>query len=108
MKNILLADIDLGKINWSPLQSKFTGEPAAVVAAIITWLLGFAGALAVIAIVWSGVMYITAGGDPTKAESAKKNLIWAITGVVVILLAYVIIQWVGNILNYGTTTAPNP
>jgi len=53
-------------------------------------------------------MYITSGGDPTKAESAKKNLIWAITGIVVILLAYVIVQWVGNILNYGSTATPSP
>lgn len=65
---------------------------------IFTWMLGFAGSLAVIAIIYSGVMYITSGGDAAKAEQAKKNLIWAIIGVVAIGLSYLIIFWVQEIL----------
>jgi len=70
-----------------------------VVSGVIDWILLVAGGLAVIAIVYSGIMYITSGGDTTKAETAKKNLIWAISGIVVITLAYVIIQWTQVILS---------
>jgi len=69
-----------------------------LIVTIINWLLGLGGVLAVIAIVYSGIMYITAGGDQTKAENAKKNLIWAITGIVLILLALVIINEIAGIL----------
>lgn len=81
--------------------SKFDDIPS-LIQGIITWLLGFAGAFAVIALVYSGIMYITAGADQTKAETAKKNLVWAITGIVVILLAYAIIRWVAAIISSGT------
>lgn len=74
-----------------------------LLAAIISWLLGLAGGLALIAIVYSGIMYIMAGPDPTKAEAAKKNLLWAVLGVIIIVLSYVIVQWVIIVL----TTNPS-
>lgn len=79
-----------------------------LIVAIIDWLLILAGSLAVIAIIYSGLMYITAGADTTKAETAKKNLIWAIIGVVVISLALVIINTVVSVLggNTGSLTSP--
>lgn len=86
-----IKDIDLP-------ESKYKDIPA-LIAGVITWLLGIAGALAVIAIIYSGIMYMTSGGDQTKAETAKKNLIWAITGIVIILLSFVIINWVANIFS---------
>ena len=70
-----------------------------IILGIIGWLSILAGALAVMAVVYSGIMYITAGGDSAKAEKAKNNLVWAIIGVVITVLAYVIIQWVQDILS---------
>lgn len=77
--------------------SKFT-DLSSLMSAAITWLLVAGGALAVVAIVYSGISYITAGGDPTKAETAKKNLIWAIIGVVIIALALVIVNTVAEVV----------
>ncbi|MDO8513617.1 MAG: hypothetical protein Q7S37_03885 [bacterium] len=62
-------------------------------------------AIFVIAIIYSGIMYITSGGlvgsetKPAKAAAAKKNLIWAITGFVIILLAIAITQWIPQALS---------
>lgn len=80
--------------------SKFT-DISSVIGGVIDWILILAGGLAIIAVVYSGIMYITAGGDAAKAEKAKNNLVWAIIGVVIITLAYAIIQWVQNILAKG-------
>ena len=66
----------------------------ALVLGIINWLLLFTGAVAVFAIIYSGIMYMTAGGDVAKAEAARKNLIWAITGIVIIVLSFVIVNLV--------------
>lgn len=82
-----------------------------LIVAIIDWLLILAGSLAVIAIIYSGIIYITAGADTTKAETAKKNLIWAIIGVVVISLALVIINTVVSVLQGNTgasSSTPTP
>lgn len=96
MNHKIAADLDYGKITF-PFANKFNSL-AELVGAIIDWLLVFAGALAVIAIIYSGIMYITSSGDPAKAESAKKNLIWAIIGVVVISLALVIVNTVVEVV----------
>lgn len=69
-------------------------DTAALVRGIINWLLGLTAAFAVFAVAYSGIMYMTAGGDVAKAEAARKNLIWAITGIIIIVLSFAIINWV--------------
>ncbi len=86
-----VSDINFPNTNFTDLVGLITS--------IINWLLGFGGILAVIAIVYSGIMYMTAGSDQTKAENAKKNLTWTIIGVVVILLALFIINLIDQILS---------
>ncbi|AKM82239.1 TPA: hypothetical protein DD449_04055 [Candidatus Berkelbacteria bacterium] len=69
-----------------------------VVAGAITWITVIASALLLIAIIYSGIMYITSGGDQTKAENAKKNLLWAIIGMFVILFSYTVIEYLPNFI----------
>ena len=67
-----------------------------LIANVIRLLLLVSGALAVVFVIYGGYQYITAGGNEEQAESGKKTLINAIIGVVVIILAYVIINVVIN------------
>lgn len=60
------------------------------------WMLGFAGALAILFIVIGGVKMITSSGNPKQLESAKKTLTYAIIGLVVILLFSVILNLIAN------------
>ncbi len=69
---------------------------------IVARMLFMGGVLMVIAVIYSGIMYITAGGEPAKAAQARKNLVWAITGFIIILLFQSIIVWVPNIITKGT------
>ncbi len=55
---------------------------------IIFWV---ATIMAIIYLVMSGINYITAGGDPEKADGARKGIVNAIIGLVIIALAYVIV-----------------
>lgn len=80
---------NLGKISFLPTKINDAKELMAV---IINWLLTFVGALAVIALIYSGVMYITAGGDAAKAENAKKNIVWAIVGILIAISALIIVN----------------
>lgn len=62
------------------------------------YVFGFLAALAILVIVIAGIMYITAGGDETRIDNAKKWLLYAIIGLIVSLLAYVIVYAVGQLL----------
>lgn len=61
---------------------------------IIQLILSFLGILAVIIILWGGFIWMTAAGDETKVEKAKKLIISGIVGIVIILSAYIIANFV--------------
>ena len=54
---------------------------------ILTLLFNFALVLTPIVVIASGVMFVTAGGDPTRISTAKRILLGAAAGFVIILLA---------------------
>lgn len=58
------------------------------------------GGIAVIYIMWAGITYLTAAGDPKKADEGKKGLINAFTGVIVLTSTYVIIRLAISIGNF--------
>lgn len=59
---------------------------------LILWLIGIFGVLAVAAFIISGIQYLLASGNEELAESAKKNIQYALLGVVVALAAVVIVR----------------
>lgn len=61
---------------------------------IIRFILGFLGLVAVIIIMWAGYLWLTAGGEVAKIDKAKKTLISAVIGLVIILSAFVIASFV--------------
>ena len=80
-----------------------TGVPCeanatAIIMRVIEVLLSIAGLLAVIFLIVGGFRYITAGGNEETAESAKKTIIIAIIGIVVVILSFVIVRVISNAL----------
>jgi len=71
------------------------GDTASAVSGILNYILNlapyFLGALAFLAILYSGAMYVLSFGDPTKMETAKKNLTWTIIGIVAVAGVYIMI-----------------
>ncbi len=67
-----------------------------VITRIITFLLTFLAALAVLIILVAGVMYITSGGDEGKVETAKNWILYAIIGLIIALLGWVIVNIVSG------------
>lgn len=56
------------------------------------------GALAFLGIIYSAVLYLGAMGDPSKLETAKKNITWIATGIIAIALVLIAIKVVVNII----------
>lgn len=63
-------------------------SPEEVVVNIINWVLGILALIAVIMILIGGFKWMTAAGNEEKVESARKLLIAAIIGLVIILAAW--------------------
>lgn len=68
-----------------------TGNPIDQVVGLIQkfggWLLLIAGALAVVFLVIGGIRYLVSAGNSTQAEAAKKTIIYALIGLVVIVIS---------------------
>ena len=65
----------------------------------INWFLYFAGALAVIYLIYGGILYITAGGDQEKATAGKTAVINAVIGIIIIALALLIVAWAKSLVS---------
>ena len=48
--------------------------------------------ISVVVIAYGAILWITSGGDKTKVEKARKTLLYAVIGVVVIVLSFIIIN----------------
>jgi hypothetical protein len=64
---------------------------------IANWLFSFLVVVGVIGAVISGYMFVTSGGDPGKANSAGKMLIYSLVGVLIGSLGWVLVNFVLNI-----------
>lgn len=58
---------------------------------IFSWVIGV---VAVIMIIYAGFRYITSGGDQGGVKSAKDTILYAIIGLVVVVLAQTIVRFV--------------
>jgi len=67
-----------------------------LIASVLDTALLIAGGLAVIALIYSGIMYFTAYGDEAKAKLAKRNSTWAIIGIVIIVLSYTLVAFISQ------------
>ena len=57
-----------------------------------------AGLIAVIVIILAGLRFINSGGDASSVAKAKSQILYAVIGIVVILVAFTITNFVaGNI-----------
>jgi hypothetical protein len=64
----------------------------AILVNLLRWLLGIVGVVALIGFAISGVQYILAAGNDGMIETAKKNMLNSIMGIVIVLASLVIIQ----------------
>ena len=72
-----------------------------IVGNIIFWLLVFAGIVALILIIISGFKFVTSGGEPKKAEGARKTLTYAVIGLFVILISFGIVAFIAQQTGVG-------
>ena len=80
-----------------------SGSLGQIINRVVGWVLILAGVIAVIYLIYGGLLYITAAGDAEKATKGRTALINAIIGIIIIALAYLIVVWVNNVIQRGQT-----
>jgi len=86
-----------------------TNDLADYVRIILSAAFGLAGVVAVFYLIWGGYTYITSGGGET-AENAKKTITNAIIGLIIIIIAFALVNFVWNRLTgqeYGSEQLPS-
>jgi hypothetical protein len=66
------------------------------IAKVINVLSAVIGVVAVIMIIFGGFRYITSGGNESSVGSAKKTILYALVGLVIVALAQLIVKFVLN------------
>lgn len=88
------------KIQISQEDLNLAGAPGSVgdsqIAAILGTVYLVAGIVAVIVIIIGGIRYTTSGGDSGGVQSAKNTILYAVVGLVVIIMASAITTFVIN------------
>ena len=59
-------------------------------------MIGIAGVVAIIFVVYGGILYITSTGDPGKIKKAKDAILYALIGLAIVALAQVITAFVSS------------
>lgn len=71
---------------------------------MIDFFLSFLGFIAVIFVIYGGILYVTARGQQEKLDEAKKILTYSAIGIIVILLSFALVN---TILSAGTGQEPS-
>ncbi len=79
------------------------GSFRALALVVLNFALSFLGFIAVIFVIYGGILYVTAGGEQEKVDSGKKILMYAGAGLVIILLSFALVN---TILSAGTGSEP--
>lgn len=74
---------------------------------IAQWIFNLAIPIAVAMIVYAGILFLTAAGEPAKVTKAKDVLKWAVVGLAIILIGSGFVTLIQSILELGGTS-PTP
>lgn len=81
---------------------------SSLVQVIAQWIFNLAIPIAVVMIVYAGVLFLTAQGDTGKVTKAKDVLKWAVVGLAIILIGSGFVTLIQSVLELGSdnTTVP--
>jgi lysylphosphatidylglycerol synthetase-like protein (DUF2156 family) len=74
---------------------------------IFTLLLLVGVVIAVAFLIYGGIKWVLSGGDKAAVDAARKHIVAAIIGLVIIVLAFVIVSFVFQLLGVGNPLTGN-
>ena len=102
MKNLLLfAEDRITPVSGDKVDGNdVSGNLNAIVINVINAILGVVGLIAVVMVILGGISYMTSAGDSSKVKKGKDTILYGIIGLVIVGLAFAIVNFViANIIN---------
>ncbi len=62
------------------------------VISFINYFLGFLGLIAVVMVIYAGILLVTGQGEEEQINKGKKIILWAAIGILVIMLSYTFVR----------------
>lgn len=69
-----------------------TGDVKDFVITVVNFLLGFLGLLAVIIVIYGGILYVTAAGEDEKTQKGKKAITYAAIGLLIVMGSFAFVN----------------
>lgn len=73
-----------------------------LVSGIINILFIIAILVALVYLIWGGIKWIMSGGDKANLQSAREHVVAAIVGLIIVFLAYFLVNFILGIFGLGT------
>lgn len=95
----------------NPPKTADFGPPAAglnelegTVANVISVIVGLGFVALLLLLFWTGIKYLTSGGEPKAVQSAHYTATWALLGIVFLAIAWLILQLLQGFTGVNVTT----
>lgn len=94
----LVASADLAE----PVETDLpTGSLSEKIKAIVNQVALIIASICVLIIIFGGIMYAVSGGKEEQMTSAKNIVIYAVVGLIIVALAWVLVGFVVKVMNIG-------
>lgn len=70
---------------------------------IINFFLGFLGFISILMVIYAGILYVTSAGNDESVGKAKKILLYAVIGIIVIFLSFALVNTILGAASGGST-----
>ncbi len=67
-----------------------------ILTVILNYFFEIIGVAAFASVLYSGFMYVTSAGDEQKTTTARRNLVWALTGIILAIVALTILNFIAG------------
>lgn len=78
-------------------------EIEGVVSNVISVIVGLGFIAMLLLLIWSGFKFLVSGGEPKALQAARQTFIWAILGVVIMAVAWLVLQLIASFTGIHVT-----
>ena len=76
------------------------GSIGEIISSLLTPIFTLAGMIALLFLIWGGIRYMTARGDPKIVDSARGTITSAVIGLLIVLFSALIFYFIGGALKF--------
>jgi hypothetical protein len=73
--------------------SSASADPKALALKVFNYALWFVGIIALGFLIWGGIQFVMSGGDETKVTKARNTILYAVVGIIVVIISLGIINF---------------